>query len=280
MKKTTTLDGKMMKYAAAAGTLFAAAGVADAQVIYTNVDPDFNHPGGATTVGLDLNNDGTFDYLIASIDTTITNSNGTFDVKTTLVAPYGTAGNEIAGSAPSGYNYALALDNSTMVDANLNWIAATNTMAYNVNSSNPYNENWNGVTDKFLGLRFDINGSTHFGWARMDVDADADVWTMKDYAYDGTPNTPISTDMALGVATDVVAENILVFNSNNVLYVNINGELSNGTVKIMNLAGQVVVDESLNGTRNNFNLANLHSGIYLVTTTFNEGVATKRIFVK
>ena len=56
------LQNKMMKYSAAAAALVTASG-ATAQVVYTDVDPDFTHAGDEIAVGLDLNNDATLSDL-------------------------------------------------------------------------------------------------------------------------------------------------------------------------------------------------------------------------
>ena len=66
------------------------------------------------------------------------NTAGTFRVRNTIVAPYGSVAsmNAIAGEAPSGYNYALALNMNDMIDNTLNWISATNTMGKTKKSSN------------------------------------------------------------------------------------------------------------------------------------------------
>lgn len=280
MKNTSTLEKKLTKYTAAAGSVLAASAAVNAQVVYTDVDPDFMHNGGTFNTGVDLNNDATIDFVMASIDTTITNSNGTFNIKTTLVAPYGTVGNEVAGSNPGGYNYALALNANDMIDNTLNWIQATNTMAYNVNSANPYNENWNGVTDKFLGLRFSVGGNQHYGWARLDVQADGDIWTLKDYAYNATAGQGLPAgSLTVGVAEDV-ENSTAVFAWENVLNVNIQAELTNGVVMITNMNGQVVAEERLIADNNQIDLNNLASGVYTATVQFDQGVVTKRIFVK
>lgn len=46
---------------------------------------------------------------------------------------------------------------------------------------------WENKNDKFLGLRFLINGQTHYGWARLEV-ISYNNWTIKDYAYNAVPN--------------------------------------------------------------------------------------------
>ncbi|MBK6830904.1 MAG: T9SS type A sorting domain-containing protein [Flavobacteriales bacterium] len=43
---------------------------------------------------------------------------------------------------------------------------------------------------RYLGLRFDIAGATHYGWARLRV-PNADEFTLMDYAYNSVSDEPI-----------------------------------------------------------------------------------------
>ena len=278
MKKN--LQSRISKYTAVAGAVVSAAG-AQAQVVYTDVNPDYSHDApqnnGFAIYPLDLNNDQTVDFVIASRDTVTPNAT----VRLTLAAPYG-AGNAVAGENPAGYDYALALNINSMVDSTLNWIAATNTMAYNNNSANPYNENWNGVTDKYLGLKFVVGANTHYGWARLDSYAIGDSIVVKDYAFNATPNGGIMTgDMGSVSLTETQVENLVKFinKSNNSVQVVLNGNLTNGVVSVVSSTGQVVSTDAITEKTFSVDMNNLSSGIYMVNVTFNEGATTKKIIV-
>ena len=245
------------------------------------MNPDYSHDApqnnGFAIYPLDLNNDQTVDFVIASRDTVTPNAT----VRLTLAAPYG-AGNAVAGENPAGYDYALALDINSMVDSTLNWIAATNTMAYNNNSANPYNENWNGVTDKYLGLKFVVGANTHYGWARLDSYAIGDSIVVKDYAFNATPNGGIMTgDMGSVSLTETQVENLVKFinKSNNSVQVVLNGNLTNGVVSVVSSTGQVVSTDAITEKTFSVDMNNLSSGIYMVNVTFNEGATTKKIIV-
>ena len=277
MKKN--LHSRISKYTAVAGAVVSAAG-AQAQVVYTDVNPDYSHDApqnnGFAAYPLDLNNDQTIDFVVASRDTVTPNAH----VRLTFAAPYG-VGNAVAGETPSAYDYALALDINTMVDSTLNWIAATNTMAYNVDSANPYNENWNGVTDKYLGLQFVVGGNTHYGWARLDSYAIGDSIVVKDYAYEATPNVGIMTGNMGASLTETQIENLVKFvnQANNSVKVVVNGNLTNGVVSVISSTGQVVSTDVIKDKTFFVDMNNLSSGIYMVNVTFNEGATTKKIIV-
>ena len=279
MKKE--LQNRLSKYSAAAAAVTIGATGANAQIVYTDVDPDFMHPGNEVGFGLDMDNDGNFDFIIASGDTTITNSNGTFRVRNTVVAGYGTqaANNAIAGEAPSGYNYALALNMNDMIDNTLNWIAATNTMAYNVNSANPYAENWNGVTDKYLALRFNSGGNDYYGWARMDVTADADVWTLKDYAYQAG-QTGIEAGATTGIEEGTMDQYVHFINqADNSVMVRMNVAITGANVTVVSASGQVVQTGAVEGTEFVVDMNGLSGGIYMINVTSEQGTITKKMIV-
>jgi hypothetical protein len=72
----------------------------------------------------------------------------------------------------------------------------------------PTSSNWANVTNRYLGLKFLINGETHYGWARLTVkvklQSNKVVITplLTGYAYETVPNTPIITGQTRGA--DVV----------------------------------------------------------------------------
>lgn len=275
------LQKRLSRYTAAAAAVIGATG-ANAQIVYTDASPDVTadpaQDAGGFAYGLDLNNDATFDFILYSQDTVVTA--GPVHVRFTLVAPYGTVGNAIAGDVPSGYNYAFAMNLNDMIDNTLNWIAATNTMAYNVDSANPYNSYWNGVTDKYLGLQFKIGAATHYGWARLDVNAIGDVWTLKDYAYNATADGSIQAGQMAGINT-MEMESLLHFvnQADNTVKVVINGGLTDGKISVVAASGQVVSTGNVDSDEYTVDLNGLSAGIYVVSAEFAEGTMTKKVIV-
>lgn len=279
MKKE--LQNRLSKYTAAAAAVTVGATGANAQIVYTDVDPDFMHPGDEIGFGLDLDNDGNFDFIIASGDSIFQTSSGAVRVRNTVVAGYGSqaANNAIAGEMPSAYNYALALDMGTMIDNTLNWISATNTMAYNVDSANPYAENWNGVTDKYLGLRFNSGGNDYYGWARMDVQAEADVWTLKDYAYNAG-QVGIEAGATTAIEEGTMDQYVHFINqSDNTVMIRLNEAVTGANVTVVSASGQVVQTGAVEGTEFSVNMNDLAGGIYMINVTSEQGTITKKMSV-
>jgi len=60
-----------------------------------------------------------------------------------------------------------------------------------------------GVWNRYLGLKFLINGEVHYGWARLRVSVKVKYeinWTLTGYAYETIPNKPIITGKTHGKA--------------------------------------------------------------------------------
>lgn len=277
MKKE--LQNRLSKYTAAAAAVTLGAAGANAQIVYTDVDPDFMHPGNEVGVGLDMDLDGNFDFILASADTITP----TGRVRYTVVAPYGSVAslNAVAGETPSSYDYALALNLNDMIDNTLNWISATNTMAYNVDSANPYNENWNGVTDKYLGLRFSSGGTDYYGWARMDVQAEADVWTLKDYAYNDTGAGILAGEGAAGLEGASMESLVHFINqANNTVLVRLNADITAANITVVASSGQVVQTGIAENGEFTVAMDGLSSGIYMINVTSEQGSITKKMIVR
>jgi hypothetical protein len=67
---------------------------------------------------------------------------------------------------------------------------------------------WYNVIDRYLGLEFQINGKTHYGWARLSVQVDRLVITatLTGYAYETIPSKSIKTGQTHANADDPINE--------------------------------------------------------------------------
>ncbi len=203
--KTKKLKSQLAKY----GALVASTAVvaeADAAIIYTDIVPDFSG-GIGSQYFLDLNNDGTDDFRIYH--------NGGSSL---YIAPL-VAGNGVLGSGGATFAYPFALSSGAMINSSASAFF-TNGFSGGYQSLN-YGScsfgNWCSITDKYLGFEFMIGGNTHYGWARLDVDANGNLWTVKDYAYDdvagtgipaGAMSTPtVTADPVTAIVGTDIAEN-------------------------------------------------------------------------
>jgi len=67
---------------------------------------------------------------------------------------------------------------------------------------------WQNVEGGYLGLRFDIGGKVHYGWARLNVHLTNGVFEalLTGYAYETIPNKPIITGKTEGPGEGSVDE--------------------------------------------------------------------------
>lgn len=215
MKKTSTLSEKIKAYSALAGSVVALAPAANAQINYTDINPDsvFTNPGN---FDIDINNDAIndFQFNFAKSASTTTNyyyyssSSYSFsyqlNIKNTLrLTPLGTSGNAVLGSG--AYPLALNLNDpisssqSTWRTNTPNWVASFyytfnystwNGSSYSYTSSYSYG-NFINASNKYMGVRVVANSDTLYGWIRLDVSGGVTSYTVKDYAYQSCPGIPI-----------------------------------------------------------------------------------------
>jgi hypothetical protein len=281
MKKN--LQSRLTRYTAAATAVVGAVTGANAQIVYTDVNPDETYDaveGNGPAFGLlDLNNDQVLDFYVYSRDTTT--ANGLF--KLTMVAPYGALGNAVAGDAPSGLDLAFAMSSCTTIDAATAWIVPASSgalsMALNIDGAFPYASYWaNGVTDKYLGLKFFVAGNAHYGWARLDVTAEGDVFTIKDYAFNATPATGLLAGQMAGLTENVESTLHFVNQNDNTVKIMLNG-LTDGTITLVSASGQTVSTGKTSSDEYIVNLNGLTAGVYVINAEFAAGRTTKKVIV-
>ena len=216
---TGKLDKHLLAYvtaATAAGVGLIAAQPVTAEVVYTPVNKQL----GPGTYFLDLNHDGIndFKFVLAHHSQCLgvcTTSPGhhhhtAFNSQNGELQVYGLGSNQVFGEAS-----ASALPVGVAVGPNGKFPGGNKMVgAFDINSS--LNEldisgPWktasfasNTIKNHFVGFRFLIQGSVHFGWARFTVNSrkGANITaTLTGYAYQSNSDTPIET------LSPVVAEN-------------------------------------------------------------------------
>jgi hypothetical protein len=186
------LDRRLAAYVAVASAagigMLAAPKVAEGEVVYTPANVSFQDTGKVT---IDLNNDGIPDFEVLRRQCGSSHSNCI--VLNPLAAgngfrPGGAIASEVAAGffgVPVGPGEKFLTGDGTPSYGNV-MIAAG---AYG-----PYswsNGPWAHSTNRYLGLRFTINGQTHYGWARLSINDLHGPSVLTGYAYETIPNTKI-----------------------------------------------------------------------------------------
>ena len=177
------LSRRWIAYALAAGAgMIGASQPAQAGIIYTPADIYFT--GGS--VFIDLNHDGTndFKFLITGY--------GGFAGQQLMVNGNLNVGAGVVGRAQS----ASALALGAMIGPKAPFLrvksqSALMAAAYFTSSyGTTFRGTWGNAGDKYLGLRFAINGQAHYGWAEFNVAGPGGYLetTLLGYAYDTVAN--------------------------------------------------------------------------------------------
>jgi len=294
-KENFTLNKKLKQYSALAGSMLAVTGIAHGQVVYTDIT-DVTLAGvidTASVYGLDLNNDGTVDYLLGSV----VKSSG--KVVFAAMYPYTASGlNSVAGTVTPlpgnnfiGYPYALALDDN--IDNNLSFFNRADinnnnngiflpAMFSSFSSSTFYGHWQGGVNNHYLGFKFtpDAGANFYFGWARCSVNAAGDTMVVKDYAYNSTPNAALFAGEGSPLQVSAVNQSNLfsVFGYEGVVNIFVNdGKLDGATVSVTNMLGETVIEQTLTDGSTRIDLNQFAKGIYLVTVQRGSEIFSKKI---
>lgn len=197
----TNLNAYAVGATAAGVALLAAAQAANAEVIFT---PANQHIARNQRLSLDLNHDGIIDfYLINERLVSVTDFGDELSVR-----PLGGSLTRNAAWASNRVTYfAAALPAGVTVDFHAPFHSTQLVMAFaSHDRTDGYlsGGGWKRARNRFLGLKFHINGEAHFGWARLTVIADAhkqDVAAiLTGYAYETQADTPIVTGQTSGSA--------------------------------------------------------------------------------
>ncbi|SDB29789.1 hypothetical protein SAMN03097699_0575 [Flavobacteriaceae bacterium MAR_2010_188] len=160
------------------------------QIIYTDIEPDYTSEHKYDFYELDLNNDLFIDFTLRY------RSDDYWEMVDILEITSTNAGNGIISISP-WYSNPVPLDSDREI---FNLSGYSNGEAYEswgfftigdcFGGDTSCYLDWKDKNDKFLGLRFIVDGKTHFGWARLSLTSPTD-WVLKDYAFNATPNKPI-----------------------------------------------------------------------------------------
>jgi hypothetical protein len=186
-----TLEKTLVAYiaAGAAAAVVAAPESAEAKIIYSNT----NIRVGFRPIEIDLNHDGIPDFVITGCPA--------YHSQRLIVGPRVT-GNAIqvvpdSEGAAAGFR-GTPNGPSNSFDVSSRFCSSENGVIpvglgmetyLNYLSAHSFFGPWLNKTNRYLGLKFVINGQTHYGWARLSIARLAG--TLTGFAYETVPNTPI-----------------------------------------------------------------------------------------
>jgi hypothetical protein len=192
MKKVRSGDSVLLRYSGIVSALLAAAGVkAQPDTVLTVVDTTLDKNGQSFDIDLDTN--GVVDFRINQI---VDSTN--FNITGVTIQARGPAANQVLGIDYGNYNYPFKLEVGDTIGPGevFKGVGVNDRLGYLGlivdGNTYPNSQFVNGITDGFLGVRFEGNldslVETYYGWIRVDVAADLRSITIKDYAYITVPD--------------------------------------------------------------------------------------------
>lgn len=177
-----TVESKWARYALAGAAVFGLPGTANAEII-TNFTPQTAGPGQTIDINLNPLLDSITDFSISAASAGIPSNIFLGTPGTTRFTD---------GLAPLNAGDVISLANTT----------STSGYLMKSHSGPTYNYPWGGVVNgssRFLGVRFDIAGQQHLGWAEISLQKDTPAATVLSYGYE----TEIGQSIVAGATSSV-----------------------------------------------------------------------------
>ena len=137
---------------------------------------------------------------------------------------------------------------------------------------------------KYLALKLTVGTNTYYGWARLDFLEMSGSFTIKDYAYESTPNACIQAGRTtLGSTENGTTPIFSVFPNHFISSTTIQTieNLNNATLTIYNSYGKMVKQvTNISGQTATLTRENLSSGLYFIRLTEeNKIIAAEKLII-
>ena len=292
MKRVITInESRLARFSAVAGAVLASSAV-NSQIVYTNVDPDIIIDTASGQYNLDFNADAMIDVTLNVMNvmefTSIsTSTSAVYAGSLAVVTPGIGAGVVSAILGSSSSSYVTAMNNGDLIGtavvfggSSMAALAIDITITSSSSSYQISNGAFLGVTDKFLGVKFLIGTNTHYGWARLDVSANADTIRLKDYAYNVAADSPILAGQTLGLDAISVENKVTIKTTLDNATINVTPDLIGGRVVMFNIAGQEIKVVQIIDVNTEILYEGVETGIYTITAQFDGGMVNKKVYIK
>ncbi|MFI5172354.1 MAG: T9SS type A sorting domain-containing protein [Chitinophagales bacterium] len=291
---------KINSYSAFAVAFIAMQNGVDGQAVYTDIDPDIEIQFDGQTAGIDMDNNGTFDFgfLIASWSYNYWNgSSETLRQRRRIWVGPQFISNEIAGDYfyPSAggsilyHPYAFSLSSNINEDLSFQYWGSQIMAGAHKKLEIPDDWNFDGghwIYDEeshYLGVSFyDEDACLHYGWIRCIVKDTANILIIQEYAYESNCETGIKAGDVIGDTTVAIQQlnslNATIYSFNNTIYINLNESFNSVQIRIYDLNGKVVYADKLKDQFEKIEL-NEAKGMYVVELVAGENKCAKKVYL-
>ncbi|MDX2362594.1 MAG: T9SS type A sorting domain-containing protein [Crocinitomicaceae bacterium] len=290
MSNSTNNKKNLGKYTAIAGA-FLASGAVNAQIQYTDVDPDQVVDMNNSPFNLDMDGDAVNDVIF---NVGVVSGSGTYGGG---LVNYFYSGNVASASAPAGgvvgsvssqasMYIASGLSSGSAINSSANFLSfgilagdidVVLTGIYST-TLNQTPGGFVGQTDKFLGVTFDISGSTHYGWIRLDA-TDTQI-TIKDYAYVVNADVEILAGQTVGLDDVDISQKVSFKTLVDHAVINVTPDLIGGAITITDMQGREVSSTDIEDLNTTVDYSNVNSGIYMIAVQAKSGIVSKKVYIR
>ncbi len=292
------LKFSLEKYSGMAGVFLLIANDSQSQAVYTNIEPDIEIQFDGQTAGVDIDNNGAFDFGFLKSSDTNEWGIGQYRLRKTIWAGPQFITNEIAGdfftySAGGGTTYLpCALNSGNLINEDLSFqywgyqlmgVAVANT---NTPSDWAFHGgHWVATEDPlFLGVRFiGEDECLHYGWIRCSVIDTVNVLVIHDFAYESKCETSIKagdkigdTSVSVIEATQTLDADVYSFGQR--VYINLNELVGESEIFIFDLQGKLILSRFMTDSFFSFELLQ-PSGQYIVKIVSENKIYSTEIFL-
>lgn len=272
--KKKRLIKELMQYSMMSSAFLLSGNVIKAQVTYFDVDPDLILDIGGEGAYLDIDNNGTIDFVVLNSSFTFTTFpyENIINRRDLLAGPFISqnylAGTTVHYSTSSGgwtWAFPYALSNGQKIDSNLEWrnnaeqflaekeihetFTADCFYCHWFNESNSLS-----IFDHYIGIAFlDFANNNHFGWIRCDVKDLGRTLVIKDYAFETMPNHAIfagDTTHYVTITEPVTKPVAKIFSRNNFLTINTTIIADELSLSVFDVNGKEIESIVLNSETN------------------------------
>ena len=253
---TSSLSKNLVGYAALAAS-FGAVADANGQVVYVDIEPDFEASNGMfESFELDFDENGINDLILTG----------------------NPLGNRFNGIGAEGFVFYYFSSLAYLIKLPLESIVGTNPSSYYLgfvdgiipmrnlygpSSCASYAGDWCEAKDEYAGFRFIIDDEYRYGWIRITM-LGYD-WIVKDYAYTDEPGLGIKAGTLETVPLSVVDQSLqsIIVSSNN-KQLEVSGLESKTIYILYSITGQKIISGSIDVQNNSIDASGKPKGLYIL----------------
>ncbi len=256
-------------------TLFFLTKESTSQIVYTDLEPDTTVNEFLNGYGLDFNDD------------------DKIDVHITLLSNYGVWVMHLIPDSDVDNTYVLydgeeasVLEEGDDISASSAWYklgSGWGGLLYGYWESSGEYGNWTGLQeDKYLGIKFEIDGIFHYGWIKLTTHVfsyDDMEFTVQSYAYNSETNNAIAAGDT-GIPSSIMEHNsqlFSVFPNPAQHHIRIQSEYDFQQITLVGTDGQIVLKQD--NTSNTLDISRLRSGMYIVRIQTNREIFSTKLMI-